>query len=143
VAYPLPDVDWPPTRPFWQAAARGALELPRCRACERLIWYPPERACPWCEGREWAWEVLSGRGRLFSWTVVERALFAPYRSEVPYVPALVALEEDPRVRLVSRMVEGRADGLVVDMPVVVDFRPLVLAGVEGEVMAPFFRPASN
>lgn len=62
---PMPTVE---TRPFWQAARRGELRLPRCRACGKLH-YPPPPRCPLCLASELQWELLSGRARLLSWTV--------------------------------------------------------------------------
>jgi len=137
--FPLPDVDWEPVREFWAGAAREALVIPRCAGCRRYVWYPkPE--CPRCGGGDVAWEEVSGRGSLFSWAVVERALFKPFADKAPYVTALVALEEDPAVRLVTNIVGCAAEDLRMDMPVGVVFRPLEFSGVEGSVTAPFFAP---
>ena len=139
-AFPLPDVGWEPGAPFWEAAARGELVIPRCRACGRFVWYPAER-CPGCGGVELPWERVSGRGTLFSWAVVRRALVKHFADRVPYVSGLVALEEDPAVRLVTRVVDCEPEALRMDMPVHVVFRPLSFADVEGEVTAPMFAPS--
>ncbi len=102
--FPLPDTDWEPTREFWAAAARGELVIPRCQACGAYSWYPSPR-CTVCGGESLEWAPMSGRGRLFSWAVVRHAFVEPFRSKVPYVTALVALEEDPAVRLVTNLVD--------------------------------------
>jgi len=138
--FPLPDVDWPPTREFWAAAARGALAIPCCDACGRYVWYP-DGACRSCGASASTWTRVSGRGRLFSWSVVRRAFIPELGGDVPYVPALVAIDEDPAVRLVTRMVDCDPHALRVDMPVRVVFRPLRFADVSGEVVAPLFVPA--
>jgi uncharacterized OB-fold protein len=135
----LPDTDFAPTRGFWAAAARGELAVPRCASCRRYVWYPRD-VCPGCGGREMPWERVSGRGTLFSWARVERALFAPFAGKVPYVAALVALEEDPGVRIVTNIVDCQASDLAVDMPVRVVFRDLAFEGAERRVRAPFFAP---
>ncbi|MBW2273915.1 MAG: OB-fold domain-containing protein [Deltaproteobacteria bacterium] len=138
-ASPLPDVDWEPVREFWAAAARETLVIPRCSGCERYVWYP-KPACPHCASQDMGWQEVSGRAALFSWAVVERALFAPFEDKAPYVTGLVALEEDPAVRLVTNIVDCSAQALRMDMPVCVVFRPLEFSGVEGSVTAPFFAP---
>ncbi len=138
--FPLPDTDWEPARPFWDAAARGELSIPRCDACGRYVWYPkPE--CPTCGGDGLTWTAVSGRGHLFSWSVVRQAFLPQFAGLVPYVPALVALEEDPAVRVVTRMVDCEPDDLQIDMPVSVVFRELSFPDLDKRVMAPFFVPA--
>jgi uncharacterized protein len=139
VNFPLPDTSWEPTAPFWAAAAEDRLSLPRCDACERLIWYPAD-ACQRCGGGEQTWVDLSGRGTLFSWVVVHQQFLPQY--EPPFVTALVAVDEDPAVRLATRVVDvDPADpGLTIDQPMAVVFGPLTFPGVEGEVRAPLWRP---
>lgn len=138
--FPLPDITWDRTRNFWEAAARDELAVPRCASCERFHWYPPE-ACPAC-GAALTWTRVSGRGRLFSFAVVTRALFKAYAAEAPYTTGLVSLEEDPSVRMVTRFVDCDPDSLEMDMPVRVVFRDLAFEGVEGSVRAPFWTPAT-
>ena len=84
--------------------------------------------------------MVSGRGRLFSWSVVRRAFIPQLAADVPYVAGLVAIEEDPAVRIVTRIVDCDPTLLRVDMPVRVVFRPLLFRGVQGEVTAPMFVP---
>lgn len=138
--FPLPDTEWPPTREFWAAAARGELAVPRCDACRRWLWYP-DGTCRFCGAHESTWTAVSGRGRLFSWSVVRRAFIPQLSAEVPYVAGLVTIEEDPAVRIVTRVVDCDPARLAIDMPMRVVFRPLRFAGVPGEVMAPMFVPA--
>lgn len=137
--FPLPDTEWAPAAPFWAAAAAGRLSLPRCDACGRLVWYPAD-ACRRCGGAEQTWVDLSGRGTLFSWVVVHQQFLPQY--EPPYVTALIAINEDPAVRLATRLVDvdPTEPGLVIDEPVVVEFGRLRFPGVDGEVPAPFWRP---
>ena len=138
--FPLPDVTWAPTRPFWEGAARGELVLPRC-GCRRFVWYP-DGTCRWCGGGlERTWTPVSGRGRLFSWSVVHRAFIPQLANLVPFVTARVAIDEDPAVRLSTYVVDCAPEALRIDLPVRVVFRPLRFAGVAGEVQAPFFVPA--
>jgi uncharacterized OB-fold protein len=138
--FPLPDVAWAPTAEFWAGAARGKLRIPRCDSCGRLRWYPEEQ-CRHCQGEPFTWETMSGRGTLFSWVVVTHPFLPQFADLTPFVPALVALEEDPAVRLPTRMVDCDPDDLDYEMPVQVVFRPLAFTDVEGTVDAPLFVPA--
>jgi uncharacterized OB-fold protein len=138
--FPLPDTDWEPTRAFWAAAAHGELAIPRCAGCRSFQWYPPER-CRSCGGGDLPWEPVSGRGTLFSWAVVHKPLVAAFASHVPYVTGLVALDEDPAVRIVTNLVDCELQTLRVDMPVRVVFRPLVFPDTSREVVAPMFTHA--
>jgi uncharacterized OB-fold protein len=138
--FPLPDLDWEPLRPYWAAAGRGELVIPRCAACGRWVWYP-RSSCPGCHAASPAWTPVSGQGRLFTWTVVTHPFLPAFRDQVPFVTGLVALEEDPAVRLATQIVDCSPEDLVCDEPVEVVFRPLRFSGVDGEVTAPLWRPA--
>jgi uncharacterized OB-fold protein len=86
---------------------------------------------------------MSGRGRLFAWTVVRHAFLPQFSDEVPYVPALVALDEDPAVRIVTRIVDCDPERLAIDQAVRVVFGPLSFPGIDRTVTAPFFTPAAQ
>src|SRR5205823_2787515 len=90
-----------------EAAAQGAVA--RCRRCG--------------EGG-FAWTRMSGRGRLFSWVVVRRAFLPAFARKVPFVAALVALDEEPAVRLATNLVDCVPEALDFDMPLRAVFRPL-------------------
>ena len=138
--FPLPDTGDPVTAPFFAGAARGELLIPRCTTCHRFVWYPEER-CPEDAGAL-AWEPVSGRGTLFSWAVVERAFLPAFADKVPFVTALVALDEDPSVRIPTYVVDVPADALEPEMPLHVTFRPLEFSTVPGRsVTVPMFAPA--
>jgi uncharacterized protein len=140
--FPLPDVEWPPAREFWAAAARGALSVPRCAACGRLVWYPVP-PCRACGGSRLEWIELGGRGRLFSWVVVRHAWIPQVADRLPFVTGLVAVEEEPAVRLVTTIVDCRPESLRCEMPVHVVFRPLRFPGIARAVPAPMFAPTAT
>jgi hypothetical protein len=83
------------TKPYWDATAEGKLVLPRCNACGVVIWYP-RTVCPQCSSTDVGWFEASGKGSIYSYTLVRRA-GGPWREVVPYVLAYVELEEGPRV----------------------------------------------
>ena len=138
--FPLPDLAWEPTAEFWAGAARQELRIPRCDTCARLYWYP-EDACRYCRGTTFTWDAMSGGGRLFSWVVVTHPFLPQFADLTPFVPALVALDEDPAVRIPTRMVDCEPEALDFEMPVRVVFRPLSFTEVDGTVVAPLFVPA--
>ena len=138
--FPLPDLSWEPTAEFWAGAARGELRIPRCSSCGRLRWYP-EAECRLCSAEPLAWETMRGTGTLFSWVVVTHAFLPQFADLTPFIPALVALDEDRAVRIPTRMVDCDADSLEFEMPVRCVFRPLTFTGVDGSVAAPLFVPA--
>ena len=137
--FPLPQIDWEPTREYWAGAMRGELRIPRCSGCERLCWYPLAE-CGACGASSLVWETMSGRAELFTWVTLQHAFLPAYADVVPFVSALVTLEEDPSIRLPTRIVDVAIDSLAIGQPMEVCFRPMSFTGVEGEVVAPFFRP---
>ncbi len=139
--FPLPDTEDPLTAPFFAGAARGELVVTRCDECGRYVWYPAE-TCPECKSGAISWTAVSGRGTLFAWAVVSRAFLPAFAEQVPFVTALVALEEDPDVRIATYIVDADPDTLRADMPVTADFRPLTFPTVpDRAVVVPMFRPA--
>ncbi len=140
--FPLPDIDWEPTRGFWAGAARGQLLITRCDLCGRYVWYP-QPPCRHCGGTRLTWTRMSGRGTLFSWCVLRHAWIPQFAEQLPFVSGLVALDEDPAVRVVSYIVDCPIGSLRCDAPVRVVFRPLRYPGVPREVIAPLFAPAEE
>lgn len=139
--FPLPDVTDDRIAPHFSGAVRGELVIPRCDRCSSWCWYPAPR-CPACGGDAFTWAPTSGRGRLFSWAVVRRAFLPAFADMVPFVTALVALDDDPAVRIVTYVVDVPPESLVPDLPLRVMFRELGFATVPGKsVTVPVFRPA--
>ena len=106
------------TAPFWAAAKRHELLIPRCRACNRYFWYP-RPACPHCLQEGWEWTAVSGRGRLHTFTMVHQPAHPAFSEDVPYAYAIVQLEEG--VRMISNIVDCEPEAVAVDMPLEVTF----------------------
>jgi uncharacterized OB-fold protein len=132
---PLPDTCLPALKLYWEAARRQEFRLPRCLACKRFNWYP-EPSCRGCGGGTFAWETLSGRGTLFSWAVVHRALDARLAPLQPYTVGIVQIAEDPAVRVVMRIVDTDPSTLGIGMPVRVRFEDLGYPVIQTGVIAP-------
>ena len=111
---PLPKPT-PTSRPFWDAARRHELKLQRCSACAAFIYYPRER-CPHCFSDRLSWERVSGRGKVYSYTVVRRASSRAFAE--PYVLAIVELDEGPRM---TTNIDAAPEKVKVGMPVVAEF----------------------
>jgi uncharacterized OB-fold protein len=95
--------------PFWEAARRGELMVQRCPETGRLI-FPPRLRSPWAP-RATApldWVRLSGRGRIWSFAIPHPPLLPWYAARAPYNVILVALDEDPALRLVGNLVASEA-----------------------------------
>jgi uncharacterized OB-fold protein len=83
------------TQAFWHSLAAGRFETTRCDSCERLT-FPPKPFCPHCWSKQIAWVPLSGRGKLYSQTLVHAAPLV-FQDEVPYRVGIVDLDEGLRI----------------------------------------------
>jgi uncharacterized OB-fold protein len=108
-----------PNAEFYGFLARGELRLQRCAACGGWR-HPPRHRCAACGSLDATWELASGRGRLFSWTVTHRAVDPAF--EPPYVIAVLELDEGPR--LVGNTRGLALDDLALDLPMVVEIEPV-------------------
>jgi uncharacterized OB-fold protein len=104
----LPDLDDPLTQGFWEGTAAGELRVQRCAGCGRRR-MPPRPMCPACRSLASEWEVVSGRGAIWSFVVPHPPLHPSYAELAPYNAIVVSLEEDPAIRLVGNLVAS-ADG---------------------------------
>jgi hypothetical protein len=99
---PLPDRD---TAPFWEAQQRHELRFQRCRECT-TVRYPVGPLCPQCRSFNFEWITSSGRGTVYSYTVVRHQTHPAFPA--PYTVLLVELEEGPRVIAQLRAPEDAA-----------------------------------
>lgn len=120
---------------FWSEAAQGRLVVQRCGACHEWVVYP-RISCPHCAAPDPEWVTMSGRGAVYTFTVIHRAGTAAFRGEAPYTFAMVELEEGPR--LTTNVVDCPPDEVRIGLPVTVAFRP-----VNESIAVPVFRPAAG
>jgi uncharacterized OB-fold protein len=127
-----PDVH---TREFWTYCARRELRFQRCGACGRFR-QPPRPGCPHCGATATEWVAVTGRGRIFSYTIVHHAALPALAPDIPYNVVTVELAGAPDVRLVSNVIDVRPEDLRIGMEV-------ALAWDEPApgVVLPRFRPA--
>ena len=107
-------IDDPELAPFFEGCRAGELRIPRCAACGTWNWYPP-LFCKSCGTAAPAWTRVSGRAKLFTWTIVHRAFLDDFAARVPYLTALVELEEDPSLRLATLLVDVEREDLHLDL----------------------------
>lgn len=125
----------PEARRFWEGCKKHELWLPYCRGCGNFYWYPRD-FCPHCFSWDVEWRKSAGRGKVYSFAIQYRAWHPGFADDVPYVTALVELDEGPR--LYTNLVGVAADPKAVrcDMPVEVVFEDIT----DG-ISLPKFRPA--
>lgn len=129
---PVPDID---SAPFWNGLRSHEFRILRCGECRTFV-HPPQASCPRCLSLNLAAEAVSGRGTVYSFTVANRE-FAP-GIKPPYVVALVDLEEQESLRVVSNLVNVNVDEVRIGMPVRTLFFDLELPGEEATLA--FFEP---
>jgi uncharacterized OB-fold protein len=123
----------PESEPFWAAAKDHKLVIQKCNACGNH-WFPPSEHCPECLSADNAWVEMSGKGRVFSFVTYQRLYNKGWEGEIPYVVALIELEEGPR--LLSNLTGIAPEDVTCDMPVKV-----VFDDVTPDVTLPKFTPA--
>ena len=100
----LPPID-PEAAPFWEGARRGELVIQQCAETGRLM-FPPRSTSPWAPRRDPVWVRVSGRGTIWSFAIPHPPLLPAFSELAPYNVIVVALEEDPTIRLVGNLVEA-------------------------------------
>ena len=99
------------TQPFWDAAAKGQLVVQRCQACG--FWsHPPRIMCNKCHSLDMKWEPVSGKGRLYTWSVMHMQSITGFEDRVPYTTLLVELDEQPKLLLLDEVSLGLAPKVV-------------------------------
>lgn len=83
------------TAHYWEAAAGGILTIQRCADCGVHQFYP-RRFCASCWSDEVAWVEASGGGTVWTFTVAHKPGHPAWAADVPYVIAVIELDEGPR-----------------------------------------------
>jgi hypothetical protein len=129
---PLPE----PTavsQPFWDAAREHRLVLQRSKKTGKFVYYP-RSVSPFGPNDELEWQEVSGRGKVYSYTVARRPTAPQWANEGPYVIAIVELEEGPH--LTANILGCSPDDVRIGMEVTASFED-----VTAEVTLVQFRPA--
>lgn len=129
-AKPQPKIT-PGAAHYWDCATRERFVIPKCKDCDAVFFYP-RVWCPFCFSQNLDWHQASGNGKVYSFSIVHQAPFPAYKNDVPYVLAVIELEEGPR--MMANVLHCDPYSVVVDMPVRVTFES------RGDMKIPQFQP---
>lgn len=130
--YDLPTPD-ETTEEYWAAAADGRLLIKRCADCMRTHAYP-RPFCPHCWSDAVEWVEASGRASVYTFSIVRQNDLPPFKEWLPYVAAIVDLEEGPR--LMTNIVDCPIEDVRIGMEVELATREA------DDITVPVFRPSS-
>jgi len=119
------------SRPHWEGCKAGELRVQRCRECGGFV-FIPQPLCTHCQAEALDWVTSSGRGTVYSYTIVHRPPRPAFA--VPYVVAIVELDEG--WHMLTNLVGIEPEAVRVGLPVEVEFRAL-----SDEITLPYFRPS--
>jgi uncharacterized protein len=120
--------------PFWEAAAEGRLVLQRCSSGH--VQFYPRSHCHRCGSTALDWVDATGAGVLHTFSIVHRAGHGGFADRVPYVFAIVELDEGQRVT--ANIINTDVDEVHIGMPVRVVFSDQL-----GKYTLPQFEPAGS
>ena len=130
---PLPTISGE-TKPYWDHCRRGELLIQKCDSCEEYQFYP-RGICANCWSNDIQWVTASGKGTVWTFTVTYQNGTPGFADEVPYVLALVELEEG--VRMFTNIVDCDPTSVCIGMPVEVTF-----VRATDQITVPYFKPAA-
>lgn len=126
---PIPDEE---SKPFFEGAREHRLMLQRCGACGTTHW-PVKSRCPQCLSTDLTWVQASGRGTLYTYTLMHQIIHPGFAAEVPYTIAEIDLAEGPRI--ISTIIGCSPADLRIGMALEVTFED-----INDAVSLPKFRP---
>lgn len=129
---PLPVID-EDTAPYWKYCKRHELRMQKCTECNHIR-FPAGILCPACHCMNAEWVKLSGQGTIFSYVVFRKAYHPAYQDEIPYVVAIIQLDEGPRME--SNIIDTDVNEIKIGMPV-----KLFFEDVTDEISLPKFKIA--
>jgi hypothetical protein len=118
------------TAAYWEGAARNVLVIARCEDCKFWI-HPPRAVCPKCWSDHIGREEVSGRSRVYSYTI------EPDAQGGRAVMAWVELEQQERLIVLAPLEGCQSDEVYIDLPLAVAWKDF-----DG-VIAPVFVPRAS
>jgi uncharacterized OB-fold protein len=119
------------TEYYWSSGADGRLRILQCGACGYYI-HPPSPVCPRCLSFDVAPQPVSGRGKVYSFTINQHRWFEEF--DLPYCVAMVHLDEQEGLRVISNIIDCEPEEVRIGLPVQVVLQPV------GEYFIPLFAP---
>ena len=115
-------------KPFWDACNEERLVIQNCAACSRLQ-HPPQATCTQCgSANNLEWREVSGRGKIYSYSVVYDSPIAALQADQPYNVAVIQLDEDPGIQMLSHLPGVPVDQVPIGANVQVMFEPTRATG---------------
>ena len=119
---------------FWDGTQQGKLLIQECPECGHRQFYP-RNICKAC-GASPNWLEASGRGTLYTFSIVRQYLLPPFKDMLPYVTAMVDLDEG--VRMITNLVDCDLSDVKIGMPLEVKF-----VKARDDLTVPYWRPAEG
>ncbi len=127
---PQPESDF-----YWESASNGKLVFQRCSNCDKAQFYP-RVYCIHCRGKSLLWEESSGKGTLYTYTIVHSPPHPSFKKDVPYIVGIVELNEGFRIPTSLTGLDPDPQNIAIGMPLEVTFEQ-----VSDAIGLPKFRPA--
>jgi len=131
---PQPKADEFDTREFWAATKNKELKYQQCGSCQTVVFYP-RRHCTGCTSGKLEWKTASGRGTVYTYSVVRQSYHPFFRNRVPYAVAWIDLEEGPRLLSNVVGVDDPLNEVKIGMSVEVEWEE------HEDLNIPLFKPA--
>ena len=132
IPIPQPESDF-----YWEKCKKHELWLRYCKRCEKAYFYPRD-LCPACFGRETGWIQATGKGTIYTYGIVHQIPRPNYSGPLPFVIAMVQLEEGPIMPTNLVDVEPEPTAINVGMPVEVTFDDIT-----ENISLPKFKPLAE
>ena len=127
----------PMTAPFWDGCRAHELRLQRCDNCGAHRFYP-SAACHKCASEHYIWVPVTGRGTVYTWTVIRRALDPVWAARVPFTVVVVAVDVPGRPLIPGTLLDCAPDAVTAEMPVEIFFQDL-----NDEITLPCWQPSND
>jgi uncharacterized OB-fold protein len=108
-------------QPFWDSLRERNIKVQRCTSCGAFR-HVPKEICAKCHSMSFSWEPVSGRGVVYTYTIVHRAPTPAYQAAAPY--AIVHAAMDEGFRMVAAMTQVDPDAVEIGAPVRVVYTDL-------------------
>ena len=108
------------TQPFWDAAKEHRLVIQRCRKCGYYN-HPPKPLCDKCASEDLAFGPISGKGKIYSYTLMRQRNIPGFEADIPYLNIIVELDEQPMLFMIANLRGGDPNQVKIGQQVEVVF----------------------
>ena len=108
------------TQPFWDASREGRLDIQRCGSCGYYN-HPPKPLCDNCGSEDLGFEPVSGKGKIYSYTLMRQRNVQGFEDNLPYLNIIVELDEQPMLFMITNFVGGGPEDVKIGQAVEVMF----------------------